>query len=141
MAAIYEIVRCGKCSGTGFIGAYAAIQNGVCFPCAGKGELKVKVGSATWYSLLLEKYRQSGFCPNFDNFETLGAVCMMGDDTAVVKVAKDSEFYYFGQPICGGSGWYKVPFSAVAGFVPAYKKHVLAYWKYKTHDFTILDAI
>ena len=141
MAAIYEMVKCGKCAGTGFLGSYAAIRNGICFPCEGRGELKVKVGSVTWYSLLLEKFEQRGFCPKFDELEVLGSVCMMEDDTAVVKVAKDWGFYYFGQPICGGSGWHKVPVSEIVGFIPAYKKHLSKFWKYKTHDFTVLDAI
>jgi hypothetical protein len=141
MATIYEIVRCGKCSGTGYIGSYAAIKNGICFPCEGKGELKVKVGSSTWYIVLLERYEQRGFCPNFSEISVLGSVCMMENDTAVVKVAKDSEYYYFGQPICGGSGWHKVPVSEIKDFIPAYKKHILKRWKYKTHDFTALDKI
>lgn len=40
-----ETVKCPKCDGTGFIGHYAHIANGVCFTCQGSGTITRKINA------------------------------------------------------------------------------------------------
>jgi hypothetical protein len=44
-----EMMKCGKCGGSGFLPEYRGISGGKCFACKGSGEYKASC--RTWYQI------------------------------------------------------------------------------------------
>lgn len=116
-------IKCNKCDGKGTIDGFAHIRNGICFDCNGTGTRYLSPKSVTAGRAFINKYLQSGFFP--ENQSEMTKIFCYGypeHETAQQWVLKNCDFYYFGQPICRSSTWYKVPLNEVSEFIEHFNK-------------------
>jgi len=115
-------MKCSKCNGTGFIGGFSHISEGVCFDCMGSGVLaKGKKHTVKYAVSYVRQFLQDGYFNGIDKVE-VKKIENKYHKTAVTMLMEDSNFYYIGQPICGGSTWFKFPKEVYSDFVGFYKK-------------------
>ena len=115
-------MKCSKCKGSGVISSFFYISNGVCFDCMGSGVLAENKKHTVKYALsFVKQFLQEGYF-NGDNKVELKKIYNQNHKTAVTVLMEDSNFFYIGQPICGGSTSFKFPKEIKEDFIKLYKK-------------------
>jgi len=69
----------------------------------------------------VRQYLQGGYFSGEGKIE-VKKILNENHKTAVKMLMKDNNYYYIGQPVCGGSNWFKFPKSIYNEFIKFYKK-------------------
>jgi hypothetical protein len=113
-------LNCSKCNGTGFIGGFSHVDEGKCFDCGGAGTLVGKEHTKNYSVEWVRQYFGEGF------FKGDGKVKVKSlrdeGETSEWMAMMDDDFYYIGQPVCGGSIHFKFPKDKGKEFVSHFKK-------------------
>ena len=113
-------LKCSKCNGTGFIGGFSHVDEGTCFDCGGLGNLVGKEHTKNYSVEWVRQYQGKGY---FKGDGKVKVQCLKYEgETAEWMAMMDDEFYYIGQPVCGGSTHFKFPKDMVKEFVSHFKK-------------------
>jgi DnaJ-class molecular chaperone len=115
-------MKCSKCKGTGIINSFFHVSNGVCFDCMGSGFLAENKKHTVKYALsFVKQFLQKGYF-NGEGKVEIKKIQEQNHVTAVKMLMEDSNFYYIGQPVCGGSTSFKFPKEIKEDFIKMYKK-------------------
>ncbi len=114
------ILKCGKCNGTGFIRGFAHVSRGSCFDCGGSGNLVGKEHTQNYSVQWVRVYKGEGYFKG-DGKIKLKSLRYEGEKAEWMAM-EDNDFYYIGQPVCGGSTHFKFPKDIGKEFVSHFKK-------------------
>lgn len=113
-------LKCNKCNGTGFISGFSHVSEGVCFVCGGAGTLVGKEHTKNYSVQWVLQYKGDGF---FKGEGKVKVKCLKDKGkTSEWAAMMDEEFYYIGQPVCGGSTHFKFSKDMGKEFVSHFKK-------------------